>query len=380
MRFLIIAGEESGEIYGARLMRELKAVIPGAQFSGVGGDRMAGEGLRIIQHCRDMASIGLAQMLEKIGFFIGVLNGLRAKIRGGEYDAVILIDYPDFNLRIARAAHESGLPVFYYVCPQFWAWRSYRINAVKRWVTRMFVLFPFEEALYRERGIDAHFLGHPMLDEIDFQKNRAVLRAEFLSPGSQTLIGLMPGSRASEVDKMLPPLLETARRISEEMPGTSFIIPAASHISAGNIRKAAAGAANIKVVAGKSHDVMAACDYLITKSGTSTLEAAIFGAPMSIVYRANFFSFWLAKILVKVKYAGLPNLVAGREIAREFLQHGFVPCKVARHALDTLNDPGRLQQARESMAEVRAKLGRPGAAARAAKMIAQKLQKGGINA
>lgn len=377
MRFLIVAGEESGEIYGARLMRELKAAVPGASFAGIGGDRMAAEGLRVIRHCREMASIGLVQMLEKIGFFVGVLNGLRGSIRAGEYDAVILIDYPDFNLRVARAAHKAGVPVFYYACPQFWAWRSYRIGAVKKWVDAMFVLFPFEEKLYRGTGMEAHFLGHPMLDEIASPgRERSALRAELLTPGCSTLVGLMPGSRNSEVEKMLPPLLATADLIGGEMPEVSFVIPAAGHISPAGIRAAVGGRRKVKVLEGRSHDVMAACDYLITKSGTSTIEAAMFGAPMSIVYRTNVLNYLLAKSLAHVKYAGLPNLVAGREVAREFLQGDFVPSAVARHVADTLMDPARLERTRADMAEVRRQLGAPGAAMRASEMIAEMLKKG----
>lgn len=375
MRFLIIAGEESGEIYGARLMREIKAVMPDAEFHGVGGDRMVAQGLRLIQHCKDMASIGVVQMLEKIVYFLGVLNDLRGRVKRRDYDAIILIDYPDFNLRVARAGHEAGVPVFYYVCPQFWAWRRYRIRAVQKWVDTMLVILPFEEAFYKERGIHARFIGHPMLDEIDFAKDRAALKREFLPPGCATLVGMMPGSRNSEVAYNLPTLLETADIIKRERPDTGFILPVANHMSDAKIREAVGERTYVKVVKGRSHDVMAACDLLITKSGTSTLEAAIFGAPMIIVYRSSYINYWLAKPLVHVEYAGLPNLIAGREIAKEFFQMRFIPAVVAAEAVTLLSSPELLREKRAEMDAVRRQLGDLGAAARAAAIIASRLKK-----
>ena len=375
VRFLIVAGEESGEIYGARLMREIKAVMPDAEFHGVGGDRMVGEGLRLIQHCRDMASIGVVQMLEKIVYFLGVLSDMRARVKRRDFDAIILIDYPDFNLRIARAGHEAGIPVFYYVCPQFWAWRRYRIRAVKKWIDTMLVILPFEEAFYKERGIDARFIGHPMLDEIDFTKDRAALKREFLPPGCATLVGMLPGSRNSEVGYNLPTLMETADIIKRERPDAGFVLPVAHHLSDAKIRGAVGHRPYVTTVKGRSHDVMAACDLLITKSGTSTLEAAIFAAPMIIVYRSSFFNYWLAKSLVHVEYAGLPNLIAGREIAREFFQSRFVPAIVAAEAVALLSSPERLREKRAEMDAVRRQLGEIGAARRAAAIIASRLNK-----
>ena len=375
MRFLIIAGEESGEIYGARLMREIKAVMPDAEFHGVGGDRMVSEGLHLIQHCKDMASIGVVQLLERIGYFLGVLLDMRARVKRHEFDAIILIDYPDFNLRIARAGHAAGVPVFYYVCPQFWAWRRYRIRAVKKWVDAMLVILPFEEAFYKERGIDARFIGHPMLDEIDLAKDRAALKREFLPPGCAMLVGMMPGSRKSEVGYNLPALLETADIIKRERPDAGFILPVANHMSDAKIREAVGERAYVKIVKGRSHDVMAACDLLITKSGTSTLEAAIFGAPMVIVYRSSAINYWLAKLLVHVEYAGLPNLIAGREVAKEFFQSRFVPATVAAEVVGLLASPERLREKRDEMEAIRRQLGETGAAKRAAAMIASRLNK-----
>ena len=378
MKFLIIAGEVSGEVYGAHLIREIKKILPDAQFSGIGGDRMAAEGFHIHHHCSEMASIGLVHMLKKISFFLGVLGEIRARIKLKEYDAVILIDYPDFNLRVAKEAFASKVPVFYYVCPQFWAWRRYRVRAVKKWVDTMMVVLPFEEEFYKKRGVNAQFIGHPLLDEMDLDVDREGLKKTLLPEKSDTLIGLLPGSRKNEVSEMLGRFLETADIIHAAKPNVGFAIPVASHVPMGPVREAVGQRGYIKLLEGSSHKLMAASDLLITKSGTSTLEAALFGTPMIIVYSSSFVSFLLVRLLVQVKYAGLPNLVAEKEIAPEFIQSDFEPSKVAEAALDFLKNPDKLQKARDDMQEVRKKLGEKGAVSRAAKIITQRLTALGI--
>jgi len=374
MRFLIIAGEVSGEVYGARLMREIKRLIPRAVFTGIGGDRMRGEGLEMLYHCRDMAAIGVMQMLEKSGFFIGALKCVRGMVREKRFDAIILVDYPGFNIRIARAGRESGIPVFYYVLPQIWAWREYRIHALKKNVDTLMAALPFEKEFYASHGVNVHFVGHPMLDEMPPPPDREALRAELLPPGCETLIGLLPGSRSSEVRDMTKPLVETADRIRQKIPSAGFVIPAAPHIPTDFIKSVVAGRDYIKTVAGRSREVMAASDLVITKSGTATLEAALFGTPMVIVYCSSHVSFWLAKLLAKVKYAGLPNIIAGREVAREMFQYDFTPEKVAEHAVGLLTDPAVLETARNGMESVRAKIGQKGAAGRAAAIIYGRLK------
>ena len=283
MKFLIIAGEESGEIYGATLIREIKRLLPDARFSGIGGDRMAAEGFHIHHHCSEMASIGLVHMLKKISFFLGALGEMRARIRQKEYDAVILIDYPDFNLRVAKEAFLAKVPVFYYVCPQFWAWRLYRVRSVRKWVDTMMVVLPFEEEFYRQRGVSARFIGHPLLDAMNLDVNKEELKKTLLPEKSDTLIGLLPGSRKNEVNEMLGRFLETADVIHSARPNVGFAIPVASHVPMEPVREAVGSRDYVRLLKAGSHDVMAASDLLITKSGTSTLEAAIFGSPMIIV-------------------------------------------------------------------------------------------------
>ncbi len=374
MKFLIIAGEESGEIYSARLMREIKKQNPGAEFAGIGGDRMAAEGMSLLHHVSEMASIGLLDMLKNLSRLLGILNQTRGLAAGGKFDAVILIDYPDFNLRVARAASEAGVPVFYYVCPQFWSWRTYRVNACRKWVDTMLVALPFEEGFYQERGVNARFIGHPMLDEIGLFENREEIRKELMPDGASELIGILPGSRKSEVGYMLEPLVQTADEIHAKKPSVGFAIAAAPHIPAGTIEAVVGGRNYIKVISGDSHRLMAASDLLITKSGTSTLEAAIIGTPMIIVYRLSWSSYIIAWFLTHGHYAGLPNIIADKEIAPEFMQRDFHPRHVADAAVRLLENRSKLEDARNEMAEVKNKLGGKGASNRAAEYIVRRLE------
>lgn len=368
-RFLIVAGEVSGEIYGARLMREIKAIHPEARFIGIGGDKMAAEGLETLHHCREMAAIGLAEVLWQIRFFLGVIDAFTKRIRAGEFDAVILIDYPGFNFRMARAAHECGVPVFYYVLPQIWAWRRYRMAGMKKWVDTILAVFPFEPKFYAEYGLTAHFVGHPMADEVDTTKDVAALKKSLLPAGCDTLVGLMPGSRNGEVRYILEPLVKTADLIRAEIPGAGFVVAAAPHIDLDFIRSTVGAREHIKVVVDDSHSVIAASDLLIAKSGTTALEAALFATPAVIVYKASPISFWFARSIVRLKSATLPNIIADREVIKEFYQSDFTPEKVARHSLELLMNPELMARTKKGMEEVRDKLSGKGAAKRAAGLI-----------
>lgn len=372
-RFLIVAGEVSGEIYGARLMREIKAVHPRAKFTGLGGDKMMAEGLDLLYHCRDMAAIGLVDVLSKTRFFLGVIESVRKKIRAGEFDAVILIDYPGFNFRMAQTASECGVPVFYYVLPQIWAWRRYRMRAMKKWIDTIIAVFPFEPKFYADYGMTAHFVGHPMVDEISAPPDVAAVRRELLPPGCDTLVGLMPGSRNGEVRDMLEPLVKTADLIRAKMPRVGFVIPAAPHIDTDFIKSVVDGRDYIRTVVDGSHRVIAASDLVIAKSGTTALEAALFGTPAVIVYRASHISYWFARSIVRLKSATLPNIIADKQVVREFYQLDFTPDKVARHSLEMLGNPELMAKAREGMEEVREKLSGKGAAKRAASIIVDRL-------
>ena len=374
MRYFIIAAEESAEIYGARLVKEIKKKDDYATFEGIGGDRMQKEGVKLMYKAHELALIGVVDIFKKIFFVRKVLSEIKARLKKGEIDAIILLDAPELNFRVGKFAHSVGIPVFYYVCPQLWAWRSYRAKSMRKWVDTALVIFPFEEEFYKEYGIRTKFVGHPMLDEIIPDVNRETLRADLMHSNTKKLIGLMPGSRMSEVRSILNPLIEVADLIRAKRPDVSFVIPVAPHMPQAEILASVGPRDFIKVIKGGSHKVMAANDFLITKSGTSTLEAAIVGTPMIIVYKTASLSYIIPKLMANVRFAGLPNLIADREIAIEYLQRDFKPEYVAETALEFLANQLTLEKKRHEMEEVKKALGEPGAAERAAEYIIERVK------
>lgn len=374
-KILVVAGEESGDIYAAQITRSLKKIIEGLRVEGIGGGRMRQAGGTTFFDVTEMSSVGLGSMAGRFRFFFDVLGKLKEKAAAGEYDAIVLIDYPEFNLRLARAAEQSATPVFYYVCPQVWAWRRGRVKTIKKHVDLVVVAFPFEEEFYIRRGVNAHFVGHPLLDELKPVEDRAALRAEMGAGMGHTLLGLVPGSRQAEVARMLPEMLDAVKIIRAKKP-VKVVIPAAESIDPSYIReKVEADGVEAAVVRGRTWEVMSACDFLVCKSGTSTLQAAIAGTPMVIVYKADALSYFLAKLLSHVKWAGLPNLIAGREIVPELIQRKATAKNIAETAIPFLEDAGRRERARAELEKVRESLGEPGAADRAARIMADYLRK-----
>lgn len=374
-KILVVAGEESGDVYAGQITKSLKGLIDGLEVEGIGGRRMREAGGHTFYDVSEMSSVGVASMMGRLRFFLSVLKELKGKIAAGEYDAVTLIDYPDFNLRLAMAAEAAATPVFYYVCPQIWAWRRYRTRTLKRCVDAVIVAFPFEEEFYMRRGVNAHFLGHPLLDELKPVENRDELREELGTDAQRTLLGLIPGSRDGEVSRILPVMLDAVKMISAKKP-VKLVIPLAESVSkelVEDILKKSGEEA--LVVEGRTWEVMNACDFLICKSGTSTLQAAIAGTPMVIVYKSDPLSYLLAKSLSHVKWAGLPNLIAGKEIAPEFIQWNMTAKNIADAALPYLTDREKREKMRADLAAARSMLGEPGAPGRAGKIMVDYLRR-----
>jgi lipid-A-disaccharide synthase len=283
---------------------------------------------------------------------------------------VICIDFPDFNLLLARTAHRLGIPVCYFISPQVWAWRRGRVRTIRRVVRKMLVLFPFEESLYRAAGVDVTFVGHPLLDALATVPSRERCREGLGVPGGATVLGLLPGSRAAEIRRHLPILLEAARKIRAEESGIAVVVglgDTADRAAAEGLAAAAGFPAT--VFQGRTPEVMRAADFLLAVSGTVTLEAAIVGTPMLITYRVGPLSAWVARLLIRVPFVGLPNLVAGKAVVPELLQHDAVPHRLAAVALEILRSPARQSQMRAALAEVRRRLGQAGAVDRAAREI-----------
>jgi len=369
-RIVIVAGEASGDLHGAGLVESLRRHRPTLGFSGMGGRRMATAGVHLVADAGETAVVGLTEVWEKRRALRNALQTLRAHLAEVRPALLICIDFPDFNLLVARAAHRLGIPVCYFISPQVWAWRRGRVRTIRRLVRKMLVLFPFEEALYRRAGVDVSFVGHPLLDALAAVPPRERCRERLGVAEGATVLGLLPGSRAAEIRRHLPLLLEAAGKVRAEAPGVAPLLGLSDTAdrSAAEAVIAQAGV-SVQVVHGRTPEVMRAADFLLAVSGTVTLEAAILGTPMLITYRVGTLTWWLGRLLVRVRCVGLPNLVAGEIIVPELLQHDATADRLAATALQILRSPARQADMRRALADVRRRLGESGAVDRAAREI-----------
>jgi len=363
-RILIVAGEASADRYGARLARKLRTLHPGdsLQFFGTGGDAMEREGIQLLCHIRLLASIGPREALAHFRVYYETFQKILRSCLDDPPAVAVLLDFPEFNLRLAKKMKRAGVRVIYYISPQLWAWRSGRIHIIRDYVDQMLVILPFEEKYYRERGVTAQFVGHPLLEDFAPESDReSFLRCINLVPGRKT-IALLPGSRRREVKFMLPTLIRAARRILEKMPA-QFIISAAPSVSAEEIRRLAAqelagdpNALYFKIVSKESRDILANADFGIVKSGTSTLEAALVGVPFVIVYKISNISWHVGNFLVRSPFKGLVNLIAEKQIVPEFFQGDATPEALSGAVLEYFERPQKLATMRSGLSEIREKL------------------------
>lgn len=369
-KIMLVAGEVSGDLHGAHLVEAIQEIEPEIQFFGVGGEGLEKRGMKLLHHVHSLSVVGISEAFRKLRTALKILRELKKAMEQEKPDLIVLIDYPEFNLRLARIARKKGIPVLYYISPQIWAWRPGRVRSIAKLVRKMVVLFPFEVPLYQAAGVDVEWVGHPLLDIVrpSLPKEEAI--EQFGLDPAQKTIALLPGSRIEEVARLLPPLLDSTILLRKKMPELQFIIPLAPGISGTNLHPILRdGPVPIRVVNGFGYDVMALSDLIITASGTATLEAAILGKPMVIVYKVSSLTYWVARALIRVKHIGLVNLVAGKEIARELIQEEVNPERIAEEALRLLKDPVLYEKTIESMAGVRQGLGEPGAASRAARIV-----------
>ncbi|OGP77181.1 MAG: lipid-A-disaccharide synthase [Deltaproteobacteria bacterium RBG_16_49_23] len=369
-KIMLIAGEVSGDLHGSHLVEAIQEIDPEIEFFGIGGEGLEKRGMKLLRHAHSLSVVGISEAFRILRTAFKALQELKEAMERERPDLVILIDYPEFNLRLAGIARQKGIPVLYYISPQIWAWRPWRVKSIARRVKKMVVLFPFEVPLYQAAGVDVEWVGHPLLDIVKPSLPREEAIERFgLDPERKT-IGLLPGSRKEEVMRLLPPLLDSTVLLRREMPELQFIIPLAPGISESTLSPWMRNASiPIKMIKGFAYDVMNLSDLIITASGTATLEAAILGKPMVIVYKVSSLTYWVARALIRVKHIGLVNLVAGKEIARELIQEEVNPERIAEEALRLLKDPVLYEKTIESMAEVRQSLGESGAASRAARIV-----------
>lgn len=374
-KILLVAGEVSGDLHGSHLVEALQRVEPGLQFFGVGGEGLERRGMKLLYPAHSLSVVGITEVFVKLRTILKALRGLKASLEKEKPDLIILIDFPEFNLRLAKIARRRGIPVVYYISPQIWAWRPRRIKLIARVVKKMIVLFPFEVPLYEAAGVDVEWVGHPLLDIVKPTLPKEKALQEFgLDPRRRT-VGLLPGSRIHEIERLLPPLLASAHLLQKDIPDLQFVIPLAPGISKTLLSSQIQNISfPVKVVEGFTYDVMNLCELLIAASGTATLEGAILGKPMIIIYKVSLPSYWVGRALIRVNHIGLVNLVAEKEIAPELIQKDVNPERIADEASRILRDPILSRKMSESMDEVRQKLGEPGAAQRAAQIVVSLLR------
>ena len=374
---LIITGEDSGDLYGGNLAREIKKLSPDIKISGVGGKYMRSASVDMFCDVSDISVVGFWEVIEKLGLIRRLYKQVVERLDSGNVKGVVLIDYPGFNLKIAEAAKERGIPVFYYISPQVWAWRKGRVKTIKRYVDKMMVILPFEKEFYQKEGVEVEFVGHPLFEVINPALNKEGICKELGIDSKQLILGILPGSRKKEIAYILPEILKASSLIKEKYPSVQFLLPLSQSIEEDYLKNFITSEySHINVAKGKNYDVMKVSDLLITKSGTSTLEAAIIGTPMIIVYKSSFFSYYLAKALVNVTYAGLPNLLAGKEVVPELLQYNMNAKNIAEKAIYFLEKKDRLKQMKEELKNIRYSLGEQGASKRTAEIIVNFIKTG----
>ena len=369
---LIVAGEASGDALGAGLVRAAHRIDPSVRFWGIGGRAMKEAGVRLVFDAGEIAVVGLWEVLSRLPRILEARRRLRDGLASSRPDRVVLIDYPDFNLRFARDVRRTGIPLFYFVSPQVWAWRPGRIATIARLVDHMMVVFPFEVEIYRKAGVPVTFVGHPLVDSEPPILDRTEARARLGLGSEGRVLALLPGSRTGEVSRLLPVQLAAAAHLRASRPDLAIVIPVASTVPPEIVAAivASAGAAGwARPVHGLFHEALDAADAAVVASGTATLQTGYRGTPMVVVYRIHPATAWLGRRLVRISNIALVNLVAGRTIVSELVQEACTPERIAEAVAPLLDDHVVAQRIRTELAEVRSKLGAPGAFDRAARLV-----------
>lgn len=376
-QIFLSAGEASGDLHGSHLVQAIRRACPEARFSCMGGPLLERSGAQLVVHNGDLAVVGLFEVLKHLKSICKAFLRIRTHLISRRPDLVVLIDYPDFNFLLGRMAKAHGLRVFYYISPQVWAWRSGRVSSMKRFVDAMAVILPFEPQFYSRYGMDVRFVGHPLLDVLDEAPGEEEARLRYGGNGNSRTVGLLPGSRRSEIHQLLGLFCRTAVMIRDRLPECRFLLPVAPALDLESIEKQTAPfRLPLQIVSGDTYGVIRACDLLITASGTVTLEAAILGTPMIIANRVSDLTYHAGRHLIRVRHIGLPNLIAGRSIVPEFIQNEAHPDLLAQEAAGFLRQPERLARQRRELAKIRGSLGTPGVADRVANMVLEQVALG----
>lgn len=373
---MIIAGEASGDLHGANLVKEIGKRDPSIAFYGVGSRRMRDAGVNLLADAALISVVGITEVLTHIGAIYRVLSTLRKFLSAERPDLVVLIDFPDFNIMVGKAAKKLGVPVLYYISPQVWAWRKGRIRTIADIVKAMIVVFPFEVELYRRAGVDVRFVGHPLTDIVQSAYTQAEAKQQFGLDPERRVVAILPGSRKGEIAHLLSDMLGAARILKQRFPELQFILPVAPTLRPEFIRSyAGACGVTVHLAEGRVYDVLRAADAAMVASGTATLEAGLMTVPMAVVYRVSRLSAALGRLFVDAKDIGLVNIVAGRRIVPELIQEAVTPENIAAALSAYLADPDLRRRTREALAVVRSQLGESGASVRAAGAVLEVMQR-----
>lgn len=369
-KVMISVGEASGDLHGANVAKALKEIQPDIEIFGMGGRDMRAAGVEILYDVADLGVIGFVEVVKNLPRLFRLRDMLVAEMKARRPDVLVVIDYPDFNMRLAKFAKPLGIPVVSYISPTVWAWRRGRAKGVAETMAKVAAIFPFEAEVYREYGANVEFVGHPLVDVVKPALTRAAAYAYFQADPARPIVLLLPGSRQQEITNLLPVMLEAAAKVEEQQPGCQFFLPVASTISREILQTIIAqNKINVVLTQDNTYDLMNIADIGIAASGTVTLEAALLDLPTVVIYKMATLTYWIGKMLVKIPYISLPNIIAGRQVVPELLQHAVTPEAIAAETLAVLagGEVSRLVHA--GLAEVRAKLGQAGAVDRVAQLI-----------
>jgi lipid-A-disaccharide synthase len=364
MRFYIIAGEASGDLHASNLVKAMRAIHTGSEFRGIGGDLMMAQEVSLLLNYRETAFMGFWEVIKNLRRILGYINQCKKDILQWKPDAIILVDYPGFNLRIADFAREAGIKVFYYISPQVWAWKSSRVKKIRRDVDRMFVILPFEKEFYRKWNYEVDFVGHPLLDAIashDFSTEINVAKRDHL-------IALLPGSRKQEIAEMLPLMM----KIVPSFPDHHFVIAGLGSIEE-NFYRQLMGNGHCSLVIDQTYSLLSIAKAALVTSGTATLETALFNVPEVVCYKGSPLSFWIGRQLVDVKYISLVNLILDRPLLKELIQQEFIAANLVHELNEILFDEKKRRELASGYKELKEKLGGAGASQKTAALILQQL-------
>lgn len=373
-QILIVAGEASGDLHGGHLVRALKAQQPQLRFEGVGGKHMQEAGVSTLYDISRMGGMGLFEYVSSLWHHLQVYRKLSREIAKGKYRAAILINYPFFNLKLAKVCKQWNCPALFYISPQVWASRKGRVNTIRESVSKMYVILPFEEEIFREARVEVEYLGHPFIDIVKSKLSRDEALKEFgLDPAVKT-VGLLPGSRMSEVNYLLDDMVSAAGIIQKDLGQCQFLLAVADSIDPELIRKRLGeNPLGIQVLTGRNYEVMNCSDSLIIASGSSTLEAGLFTVPMVIIYKVHPLTYFIVQFFLHITYFGLINIVAGDEVVPELLNEQVTPERIAAETLKVLKDPEQARAVKEKLQKVRESLGKPGVVPRIARSMADSM-------